>query len=61
MSWKHWAAVLAVIGIGILVQIPRHERETVEHGHAPALLAPVEEAQSEGPYRTVALEVAGMT
>ena len=60
MSWKHWAAVLVVIGIGIVLQIPRHEQEMVEHDAGAAAHTPVE-ADPQGPYRTVALEVTGMT
>lgn len=68
MSWKHWTAILAVIGVGIVLQIPRHDPAMEEHQHStvdarpdgsPAV--PQTREQEDGPYRTVALEVTGMT
>lgn len=68
MSWKHWTAVLAVIGVGIVLQIPRHDAETMEeHSHAPGGAASTVEsstvpvAEPAGPWRTMVLEVTGMT
>lgn len=60
MGWKQWSAVAVVIGGGILLQIPGHDAEmdqpAMGHGEMPAELA-----EPEGPYRTVALHVTGMT
>ena len=61
MSWKEWTAVGVVIGAGILLQIPGHDdapmdHDTMGHGEMPAQMAEV-----EGPYRTVALDVTGLT
>ncbi len=61
MSWKEWTAVGVVIGAGIVLQIPNHEtvamdHEAVGHGQMPA-----EMAVPTGLYRTVALDVTGMT
>ena len=61
MSWKEWTAVGVVIGAGILFQIPGHDDaqmdpEAMGHGDMPG-----EMAVATGPYRTVALEVTGMT
>lgn len=73
MSWKQWATVIAVIVLGILWQIPGHqdaETDSREHAHTPSADSAAEPAQSApaaseperaGPYRTIALEVAGMT
>jgi hypothetical protein len=64
MSWRHWTVVLAVISLGIVLQIPRHSEESMsDHGHPRAAGSPVSDAQSDlaGPYRVVALEVTGMT
>lgn len=74
MSRKEWIAVIVVIGLGIVWQIPRHEdamTEGAEHQtHAPAevqgmegeqVSAPGATAEPVGPYRTIALEVTGMT
>jgi hypothetical protein len=61
MSWKHWAAVIVVIGLGIVLQIPSHQTGTVsdhEHGQATGSTSSADEA---GPFRTVALAVSGMT
>ncbi len=61
MSWKEWTAVGAVIGVGIVLQIPSHgdvamDHEALGHGEMPA-----EMAAATGLYRTVALDVTGMT
>lgn len=64
MSWKHWTAVVVVIGAGILLQIPRHDPMFIAAGeHMRGAAAPVSSRSAEavGPYRTVALEVTGMT
>ena len=64
MSWKHWTAVLVVIGGGILIQIPRHDMPVPDHRHGGAAIASTEPNSSGsaiGPYRTVGLEVTGMT
>ena len=68
MSWKHWTAVLVVIGVGIVLQIPKHDDETVdEHAHMPGGAASTAEssavpvAEPAGPWRTIVLEVTGMT
>lgn len=73
MSWKHWTAVIVVIGFGIVWQIPRHDDTMTEaaEGHAhPAAgdvaapdgaTATPSQADTAGPYRTIALEVTGMT
>ncbi len=61
MSWKEWTAVSVVIGAGILLQIPGHDdaqmdHEAMGHGDMPAHMA-----AATGVYRTVALDVTGMT
>ena len=63
MSWKHWMAVLGVIGLGIVLQIADHDAASMDHPAAPAATASPTGAEAEpsGPYRTVALEVTGMT
>lgn len=61
MGWKQWSAVAVVIGGGILLQIPGHDAANMDHaamGHGDM---PEEMAEAQGPYRTVALEVTGMT
>lgn len=71
MSRRHWLAVAVVLGAGILLQIPGHGRTGEEHDGHPAVDAP-EPVRSDqpagpgpaamaGPYRTIALEVTGMT
>ncbi len=59
MGWKQWSAVAVVIG-GILLQIPRHDavmdQGAMLWGDVPADMADVEET-----FRTVALDVTGMT
>ena len=68
MSWKHWTAVVLVIGLGIVLQMPRHDEameepeHTGEHQHtSQATVPPAASDAPAGPYRTVALEVTGMT
>lgn len=74
MSRKEWIAVIVVIGLGIVWQIPRHdeampasaERHThssaeVQSGEGDHLSEPASAAEDRGPYRTIALEVTGMT
>ena len=60
MGWKQWSAVAVVIGGGILLQIPRYDavmdQGAMLRGDVPADMADVEEA-----FRTVALDVTGMT
>lgn len=74
MSRKEWLAVIIVIGVGIVWQM-RGQDEPVSAGgeqHMPSpaqvestnqeeLSAPPNAAEAAGPYRTVALEVTGMT
>ena len=55
MGWKEWSAVAVVIGGGILLQIPGHDEGEMDHGAMPVM------AEPQGPYTTVALDVAGMT
>ncbi len=60
MGWKQWSAVAVVIGGGILFQIPRHDavmdQGAMQRGDVPTDMADVEET-----FRTVALDVTGMT
>ena len=61
MGWKQWSAVAVVIGGGILLQIPGHDAADMDHtamGHGDMS---AEMAEAQGPYRTVALDVTGMT
>ena len=61
MSWKRWTAVAALIGGGILMQIPGPQEMGTSHqavgqdgvvGSLPA---------AEGAYKVVSLDVTGMT
>lgn len=74
MSRKEWIAVVLVIGVGIVWQIPLHDDamppDAADHAHAPAervgaagqgASATPAPAELAGPYRTIALEVTGMT
>ena len=61
MTWKEWTAVGAVIGFGIVLQIPGHDDATMEHEVAGHGEMPAEMAVATGLYRTVALDVTGMT
>ena len=61
MGWKQWSAVAVVIGGGIVLQIPGHDpmemdRGSMEHGEMPADMA-----AAQGTFRTVALDITGMT
>ena len=61
MSWKEWTAVGFVIGIGIVLQIPGHEEMDMDRDAMGPGEMPAEMAAATGPYRTVALDVTGMT
>ncbi|HUG39932.1 MAG TPA: hypothetical protein VMM12_05585 [Longimicrobiales bacterium] len=63
MSWKQWTAVALVAGVGIVLQIPEHRDQPTEgHSHAPvAPTAPSPDESVPNPFRTVVLEVTGMT
>ncbi|GMR13545.1 MAG: hypothetical protein BMS9Abin29_1757 [Gemmatimonadota bacterium] len=61
MSWKEWTAVGIVIGAGILLQIPAdHEMVTDQEAMAGREML-ADAATTMGTYRTVALDVTGMT
>ncbi len=53
MGWKEWTAVAVVIGGGILLQIAAPMDALDKGGAHPAA--------ATGPFRTVALDVTGMT
>lgn len=66
MSWKHWTAILVVIGGGILLQIQRQADERMTDTVAAAGPDESQRAQPTvqavaGPYRTLDLDVTGMT
>ena len=74
MSRKEWFAVIIVIGVGIVWQIPRHDdampADGEPHAHSPVETRGAEAegapgtptaGEDAGPYRTIALEVTGMT
>lgn len=71
MNWKEWTAVAVVIGGGILLQIPvpmdSMDMGGVDGGAmqqvttSPSEGGAAEAATEVGPYRTVALDVTGMT
>lgn len=61
MGWKQWSAVAVVIGGGILLQIPGHDEMEMDTGVVGQDQMPAEMAHVTGPYRTVALDVTGMT
>lgn len=61
MGWKQWSAVAVVIGGGILLQIPAHDDMEMDSAGTGHLEMPASMADVQGPYRTVALEVTGMT
>ncbi len=61
MGWKQWSAVAAVIGGGILLQIPGHDDAEMDHSAMDHSKMPASMADVEGPYTTVALDVTGMT
>ena len=74
MSWKEWLAVIIVIGVGVVWQM-RGQDDPIpaggeQHMPSPAQVesteregasAPPNAAEAAGPYRTIALEVTGMT
>lgn len=74
MSRKEWIAVIVVIGLGVLWQIPRHDDAMPaggeDHMHSPTQVQGAERegafptadaAEAAHPYRTIALQVTGMT
>ena len=75
MSRKEWAAVLVVIGAGIVLQIPGQDNATMDHPGmdgsgmgqpgameaAPAPAAAPEGATEDARLVTVLLDVTGMT
>ncbi len=61
MSWKEWTAVSVVIGAGILLQIPGHDDAQMDHEAMGRGDMPAQMAAATGVYRTVALDVTGMT
>lgn len=61
MGWKQWSAVAVVIGGGILLQIPGHDEMEMDIGVMGQEPMPAEMTHVTGPYRTVALDVTGMT
>ena len=61
MGWKQWLAAVVVIGGGILLQIPGHDDAVTDHAGMAQEGLPPDMSPVEGPFRTVALEVAGMT
>lgn len=70
MSWKQWTAIVLVIGVGIVLQIPLHEGEMEEHPHptagetssdSPPSDAAPGASEPVGPHRTIDLHVTGMT
>ncbi len=61
MSWKEWTAVGVVVGVGILLQIPGgNEMRMDQEALAPSEM-PADTPATIGAYRTVALDVTGMT
>ncbi len=60
MGWKQWSAVAVVIGGGILLQIPGHN-DVMAPGAMLSGDVPADMADVEGTFRTVALDVTGMT
>lgn len=64
MTWKHWTAVVLglVVGGGVVVQLSRQDENDQEHRPAVQHVEPTADGDAPvGPYRTVALEVTGMT
>jgi hypothetical protein len=62
MSKKEWTAVVLVILVGIILQIPGgmgNQGEPIGSRPASATVDPA--SQDVGPYRTVHLDVTGMT
>ena len=60
MGWK-WSAVAVVIGAGIVLQIPGHDKMDMDHGAMEHGQMPADMADAQGTFRTVALNVTGMT
>jgi hypothetical protein len=62
MGWKQWAAVVVLIGGGVLLQIPGHDDEaSSKHADSKHAAMSAGQAEPQGPYATIALEVTGMT
>jgi len=61
MGWKQWSAVAVVIGGGILLQIPPHDDAAMDRGATVQRDVRADMADVEGTFRTVALDVTGMT
>lgn len=61
MSWKEWTAVGVVVGIGIVLQIPGGNEMGMDQDAATLREMPADTATTIGTYRTVALDVTGMT
>ena len=61
MGWKQWSAVAVVIGGGILLQIPGHNDAEMAHAAMGHSEMQADMAEAQGAYRTVALDVTGMT
>ena len=61
MGWQQWSAVAVVIGGGIVLQIPGHDDPEMDHAAMGQGEMPASMAEVQGPYTTVALDVAGMT
>jgi hypothetical protein len=58
MGWKQWAVVALVIGGGVVMQIPGHTGDAMDHGAIASETRPGEES---GLFTTVHLDVTGMT
>ena len=62
MSWKQWTAAVLVIGVGIVLQIPGHDDATMEHEASNYLTESTPaHVGADGLYRSIALDVTGMT
>ena len=61
MGWKQWSAVAVVIGGGIVLQIPGHDPMEMDHGSMEHGEMPADMAVAQGTFRTVALDITGMT
>ena len=61
MGWKQWSAVAVLIGGGILLQIPGHDDAEMDHAAMGVGEMPADMAEAQGAYKTVALDVTGMT
>lgn len=60
MSLKQWTPIVLVIGAGYFLQSPRHDGPPGP-GHVAVVESADAIAEAPGPYRTVELEVTGMT